>query len=61
MRWPAADFLGPLVLSAAVHLAGLTESAPPAPLVNAAQVALAPFWAAAFSGSRCGSCGGRAG
>ena len=50
MRWPAADFLGPLVLSAAVHLVGLTESAPPAPLVNAAQVALGTILGCRFFG-----------
>ncbi len=50
MRWPAADFLGPLVLSAAVHLVGLTESAPPGGLVNAAQVALGTLLGCRFIG-----------
>lgn len=47
---PAPSFLGPLILSAGVHLAGLTESAPPALLVNAAQVMLGTILGCRFLG-----------
>ncbi|MBM3611657.1 MAG: AbrB family transcriptional regulator, partial [Alphaproteobacteria bacterium] len=40
LRLPAAAFLGPLILSAALHLWGITASAPPASLIVAAQVVL---------------------
>lgn len=50
LRIPAPTFLGPLVLSAAAHLAGLTESAPPGLLVNAAQVALGTILGCRFLG-----------
>jgi uncharacterized protein len=49
-RLPAPTFLGPLILSAAVHLAGFTESAPPALLVNAAQVVLGTILGCRFLG-----------
>ena len=39
-RLPAANLVGPMVLSAAVHLAGLTDDRPPALLVAAAQIAV---------------------
>lgn len=38
LRLPAAPLLGPMILSAAVHLTGLTETPPPSVLVAAAQV-----------------------
>ncbi|MDZ4086773.1 MAG: AbrB family transcriptional regulator [Tabrizicola sp.] len=47
---PAPTFLGPLILSAAVHLAGFTESAPPPLLVNAAQVVLGTILGCRFLG-----------
>lgn len=50
LRLPAPTFLGPLILSAAVHLAGYTESAPPALLVNAAQVVLGTILGCRFLG-----------
>jgi hypothetical protein len=50
LRLPAPTFLGPLILSAAVHLAGITESAPPPLLVNAAQVALGTILGCRFLG-----------
>ena len=50
LRLPAPTFLGPLILSAAVHLLGLTESAPPAIMVNAAQVALGTILGSRFHG-----------
>ncbi len=50
LRLPAPSFLGPLILSAGVHLTGVTESAPPALLVNAAQVALGTVLGCRFQG-----------
>lgn len=50
LRLPAPTFLGPLILSAAVHLVGWTESVPPALLVNAAQVALGTMLGCRFQG-----------
>lgn len=50
LRLPAPTFLGPLVLSAAVHLTGLTKSLPPADLVIAAQVALGTILGCRFKG-----------
>jgi uncharacterized protein len=49
-RLPAPTFLGPLILSAVVHLAGFTESAPPPVLVNAAQVMLGTILGCRFLG-----------
>lgn len=50
LRLPAPTFLGPLILSAAVHLTGLTQSLPPALLVIAAQVALGTILGCRFRG-----------
>ncbi|PLL12519.1 AbrB family transcriptional regulator [Tabrizicola sp. TH137] len=50
LRLPAPTFLGPLILSAAVHMAGLTASVPPLLLVNAAQVALGTILGCRFLG-----------
>lgn len=50
LRLPAPSFLGPLILSAAVHMFGVTQSAPPALLVNAAQVALGTILGCRFLG-----------
>lgn len=50
LRLPAPTFLGPLILSAAVHLAGLTDSAPPGLLVLAAQVVLGTILGCRFQG-----------
>lgn len=49
-RLPAPTFLGPLILSAAAHLAGFTESAPPPVLVNLAQVMLGTILGCRFLG-----------
>jgi membrane AbrB-like protein len=38
LRLPAAFMMGPMILSAAVHLGGFTDSKPPGELVAAAQV-----------------------
>jgi membrane AbrB-like protein len=50
LRLPAPSFLGPLILSAAIHMAGITESAPPGMLINAAQVALGTILGCRFLG-----------
>lgn len=50
LRLPAPAFLGPLILSAAVHLTGITHSAPPGLLINAAQVALGTILGCRFLG-----------
>lgn len=50
LNWPAGALAGPLVLSAAVHLAGLTASSPPGGLVAAAQVVLGTSVGARFAG-----------
>lgn len=49
-RLPAAMLTGPLVLSAAIHMTGLTQAQPPAVLVAAAQVALGAAIGARFFG-----------
>ena len=50
LRFPAPTFLGPLLVSAVLHLVGLTESVPPALLVNAAQVILGTVLGCRFLG-----------
>lgn len=50
LRLPAPTFLGPLILSAAIHMAGLTDSAPPTLLINAVQVVLGTILGARFLG-----------
>ena len=50
LRVPAAALTGPLVLSAAVHLAGLTDASPPVELVAAAQVVVGTSLGCRFSG-----------
>lgn len=50
LRFPAPTFLGPLLVSAVVHLASFTESVPPALLVNAAQVLLGTILGCRFLG-----------
>jgi uncharacterized protein len=50
LRFPAPTFLGPLLVSALLHLAGLTESAPPGLVVNAAQVLLGTILGCRFLG-----------
>lgn len=49
-KLPAPTFLGPMALSAAVHVAGVTDSSPPAWLVIAAQVVLGSILGARFVG-----------
>ncbi|NJS39757.1 MAG: AbrB family transcriptional regulator [Rhodobacteraceae bacterium] len=50
LKFPAPTFLGPLLVSAVLHLAGTTESAPPALLVNTAQVLLGTVLGCRFLG-----------
>ena len=50
LRVPAAGLVGPMVASAAVHLAGLTASRPPAELVAAAQVVIGSTVGGRFAG-----------
>ncbi len=51
LRLPAAPVLGPMVLSAAVHLAGVTEAKPPTELVAAAQVVVGTSVGCRFAGA----------
>ncbi len=51
LRLPAASILGPMALSAAAHLTGLTEAKPPAELVAAAQVVAGSAIGARFAGT----------
>jgi len=52
LRVPAALVVGPMVASAAVHLAGITASRPPGELVAAAQVVIGSTLGARFAGIR---------
>ena len=50
IRLPAPQLVGPTVLSAAVHLAGISEAGPPDALVAAAQVVLGTGLGCRFAG-----------
>jgi membrane AbrB-like protein len=50
LRLTAPTLLGPMVLSAALHMTGITESTPPGLLVNAAQVILGTVLGCRFQG-----------
>jgi membrane AbrB-like protein len=50
LRIPAAFLVGPMVLSAIVHMVGLTGSKPPDPVVAFAQVVIGAAIGARFSG-----------
>lgn len=50
LRFPAPTFLGPLLVSAVLHLGGATEGAPPGLLVNTAQVLLGTVLGCRFLG-----------
>ncbi|OYW62480.1 MAG: hypothetical protein B7Z10_01700 [Rhodobacterales bacterium 32-66-7] len=50
LRWPAPTFLGPLFLSALLHLSGVTASAPPGLVVILAQVILGTVLGCRFLG-----------
>ncbi len=51
LRLPAPGLLGPMLVSAAVHLAGLTTSPPPQELVIVAQVFLGTIIGCRFAGT----------
>lgn len=50
IRIPAPHLTGPMIVSAAVHLTGLTSAAPPVVLIAAAQVILGSAVGARFAG-----------
>ncbi|NBB83137.1 MAG: AbrB family transcriptional regulator, partial [Alphaproteobacteria bacterium] len=50
LKVPAAALVGPMVLSAAIHLAGLTYGSPPAVLIAAAQVVVGAAIGCRFTG-----------
>jgi hypothetical protein len=50
MRLPAPIFTGPILLSAAIHLGGLTDARPPAVLIAVAQVVLGTSIGCRFTG-----------
>lgn len=50
LRVPAAQIVGPMVLSAAIHLAGVTDGRPPGALVAAAQVVVGTALGCRFRG-----------
>ena len=52
LRLPAAPLLGAMAVSAAIHLAGVTESRPPGELVAVAQVVLGSSVGSRFAGVR---------
>jgi len=52
LRIPAASIIGPMAVSAAVHLAGLSRAAPPVELVAMAQVAVGTALGARFAGTK---------
>ncbi len=56
---PAAQIVGPMLLSAAIHLSGLTAGHPPGPVVAAAQVVVGAALGSRFAGlslARVGRC-----
>ncbi len=57
LRFPAPTFLGPLALSAGLHLTGISEAAPPGLLVNAAQIVLGTVLGCRFRGMAMGALG----
>jgi uncharacterized protein len=52
LRLPAATLIGPMIVSAAIHLAGLTASTPPLEAVAIAQVVLGTAIGCRFAGTR---------
>lgn len=56
-RLPAPNFLGPMILSGAVHLAGLTGAAAPTLAVNAAQLVMGTVVGCRFAGVRLSAIG----
>jgi len=54
LRLPAYMLLGPMLVSAAIHLAGLTAGKPPGMLIAAAQIVVGAALGSRFSGVRIG-------
>ena len=54
IRLPAALLVGPMILSAVVHLAGWTQASPPVELIAAAQVVVGAAIGARFAGTGLG-------
>lgn len=52
LRLPAAALIGPMLLSAGVHIAGWTAASPPIELIAAAQVVIGTALGARFAGVR---------
>ncbi|SEK75241.1 AbrB family transcriptional regulator [Pacificibacter marinus] len=52
LKLPAANLLGPLILSAGAHMTGLTHSAPPPILVTFSQVILGTMMGCRFMGAK---------
>lgn len=52
LKLPAPTFIGPMALSAAAHMAGITHSSPPLALVIAAQIVLGVIVGCRFKGSQ---------
>jgi membrane AbrB-like protein len=50
MRLPAAPIMGPLIISACLHVSGILTSSPPAEMVIAAQIVLGAWLGARFLG-----------
>ena len=50
LRLPSAQILGPMTLSACVHIAGLTTAKPPVEIVNLAQLVIGTGIGARFAG-----------
>ena len=61
LRLPASFMMGPMILSAIVHLSGVTDSKPPGELVAAAQIVMGTGIGCRFVGaaSRAGRCARR--
>ena len=57
LKLPAAPVIGPMILSSIVHLAGLTESAPPTTAVNIAQLVMGTVVGCRFVGVPVGEIG----
>ena len=54
LRLPSPSFMGPLFLSSAVHLAGMTEATPPFVLIAMAQLVIGTSVGCRFSGVQLG-------
>ena len=57
LRLPAAALTGPMIVSAAIHLAGLTTTSPPGIFVGAAQVVVGAALGSRFTGISFGELG----